>query len=1089
MQNKLTRIVLTVLALACTIGTYAQRARSAVDLGLSVLWDAQPYTYSATISEALALANTYSDQGGWRLPTVAEMEELDDLQKRTFASDGTCSLSNSRGATIVMWNTDNWTSDRCDGGYTVIIPASSSTCSSVTETHAVHLVRPRPVEATDFTIACSAQVLYPGEVYDLQTLNVVPENAEISVVYTSSDPTVLLVDGTQVKAIRVGSATITATTNGFSSISRSITLTVSAYPLVDLQLPSGVKWTDMPLADFRNGSRRSSFMWGESADPAYPSAGYRGGELELPEEYDAARYILGSSLWAIPSKENWDELLSSASGTTWNDMGGRWEVTGQNGMTIHVSGEYWTRSTEFASSGQYYFASYSAGVVPYTGGSCGPSSKRILAVRLPDPTGVSVASSTTIPLGSRKELTAKVLPKYTRQSVVWSSADERIVSVTESGVMTAKAMGTTTLTVASKSKPSIKTTVRVTVTEPEYVDLGLGDGTMWATHNIGALNPEEDGKHFYFGATDGAFEGETNPYGRSFPRGVTTLPLEKDAAHLLYGGQWLIPSDQQWEDLITKCQWTWDAERNGYIVSGNGNSIFLWAGYFRTSSLQTDNGENLVTEVYLDSDEKSVETRLELQSGANPIRPVKVQVSQLMLQSKIVTLSTPVKLKVRTVPSVVPNLQLVWSSSNTAVATVDNTGKVTGVAPGTAVISVAMADGSLSAQCEVQVTNEAVDLGIGVKWAVSNLGATESDPLGDYYAWGETAPKSSYTQANYTYPDGEGNRPEVLPTTHDAARVDWGSPWRMPTADEFQRLLTDCSWTWLSAENSPCGIAGYKVSGLKPGYENNSIFLPAGGYAEGDEIKTQDMLVYYTSKLSKNGNRGWSMRATETFYEMSAVQERYQGALIRPVVEERPYGVVGVDMGDLYWADANLGAFFEYNSGNFYQWGSLSGANADSPECTWTSYPMANGSMTSLKAYNTDTNFGQTDGKSMLQTDDNAAAILGEGWRLPTEAEIRALENPAKYTWTWYEAGNTVFAGVAGYQVTSRSTGNAIFLPATGYYAGNTLTGAGKLGAYWTSELARWPYAAFYMCFDKMDQCIGWGDRCEGRVIRAVKSK
>ena len=116
-----------------------------------------------------------------------------------------------------------------------------------------------------------------------------------------------------------------------------------------------------------------------------------------------------------------------------------------------------------------------------------------------------------------------------------------------------------------------------------------------------------------------------------------------------------------------------------------------------------------------------------------------------------------------------------------------------------------------------------VDLGLpsGLKWATCNVGASQPHEYGNYYAWGETTTKSSYTKDNSrTYKvsmnDISGN------ANYDAARANWGSTWRMPTRAEMKELVNNCTWTWTTQNGVNC----YEVTGPN----GNSIFLPAAGY-------------------------------------------------------------------------------------------------------------------------------------------------------------------------------------------------------------------------------------------------------------------
>lgn len=117
--------------------------------------------------------------------------------------------------------------------------------------------------------------------------------------------------------------------------------------------------------------------------------------------------------------------------------------------------------------------------------------------------------------------------------------------------------------------------------------------------------------------------------------------------------------------------------------------------------------------------------------------------------------------------------------------------------------------------------HEWVDLGLSVRWATCNVGASSPSDYGDYYAWGETKTKSSYTEGNSkTYnvvmPDISGE------PKYDAATANWGEGWRMPTDEELEELIGKCDKQWTTQG----GHNGYKVTGPN----GNSIFLPAAGW-------------------------------------------------------------------------------------------------------------------------------------------------------------------------------------------------------------------------------------------------------------------
>ena len=120
--------------------------------------------------------------------------------------------------------------------------------------------------------------------------------------------------------------------------------------------------------------------------------------------------------------------------------------------------------------------------------------------------------------------------------------------------------------------------------------------------------------------------------------------------------------------------------------------------------------------------------------------------------------------------------------------------------------------------------HEYVDLGLSVKWATCNIGANKPEEYGDYFAWGETTTKSSYTKENSRTDfecmgDISGNE------NYDAARANWDGTWRLPTKREMEELRDECTWQWTSQS----GVNGYKVTGPN----GNNIFLPAAGYCLG----------------------------------------------------------------------------------------------------------------------------------------------------------------------------------------------------------------------------------------------------------------
>lgn len=159
---------------------------------------------------------------------------------------------------------------------------------------------------------------------------------------------------------------------------------------------------------------------------------------------------------------------------------------------------------------------------------------------------------------------------------------------------------------------------------------------------------------------------------------------------------------------------------------------------------------------------------------------------------------------------------------------------------------------------------EYVDLGLSVKWATCNVGASKPWEYGDYYAWGETETKSDYSWKTYKYCRGTDtsmtkyckdskygtvdNKTQLDPED-DVAHVKWGGSWRMPTKAERDELVDKCEWSWTTQS----GVNGYKVTSKKNG---NSIFLPAAGYRGGSSHLAGSYGFYWSSSLygSYSGN-------------------------------------------------------------------------------------------------------------------------------------------------------------------------------------------------------------------------------------------
>ena len=189
-----------------------------------------------------------------------------------------------------------------------------------------------------------------------------------------------------------------------------------------------------------------------------------------------------------------------------------------------------------------------------------------------------------------------------------------------------------------------------------------------------------------------------------------------------------------------------------------------------------------------------------------------------------------------------------------------------------------------------------VDLGLpsGLLWANRNVGADTPEEYGNYYAWGETQPKAAYSWSNYQHCNGgystltkyctnseysytgyPDNLTILLPED-DAATANWGDGARMPTKEEWQELMNNCTSVWISTNN---------VNGrLLTGPNGNTLFLPAAGYHKAGNLLNEGNLGHYwSSSLYTNASYcAWYFNFDSSSYDVS-YGTRYFGRSVRAV--------------------------------------------------------------------------------------------------------------------------------------------------------------------------------------------------------------
>lgn len=450
---------------------------------------------------------------------------------------------------------------------------------------------------------------------------------------------------------------------------------------------------------------------------------------------------------------------------------------------------------------------------------------------------------------------------------------------------------------------------------PTCVDMGLS--VYWATFNVGANNPYEYGEYYAWAET----EPKENYNARSYKYGISNfdkktkycfheeegvvdnkgiLDLEDDAAHVNWGKGWRTPSKEEWEELndTTKCTWEFlvlEAGFVGYKVISKitGNCILLpIAGhkaekltFFPMAGCYMTNEIYINTKPHLTSSSIHNENVFEFVCHAKNL-PYKDRITteRAVFHDFMRTIGMQVRPVTTTIspqPSACMDIdkaalkrakkdkELVQLQLKTYGVEFDETqgegkskeGNNNNPSNATAKNRVKenkrVTDASNAASlCKV----EAVDMGLSVKWASCNVGASCVYESGEYYAWGETEPKDYYDWDTYKWYDAEKNQitkycidenegtpdgKEVLDLEDDAAHVVMGGDWRTPTPEEWDELLDpkNCTWTWTKLND----VDGYEVVSQITG---NSIFLPnVGTKFRAFEIEPYDATMYMGSAL------------------------------------------------------------------------------------------------------------------------------------------------------------------------------------------------------------------------------------------------
>lgn len=491
-------------------------------------------------------------------------------------------------------------------------------------------------------------------------------------------------------------------------------------------------------------------------------------------------------------------------------------------------------------------------------------------------------SELRIEVGNTRTLTATLTPNSADRTLSWTTSNESVATVSESGVVTAVGAGECVITASTKDGSNLTAECKVSVEQSiiaggiKFVDMGTS--VLWATQNLGVDDDYPYGKYYAAGATE-AHTGENtgiswfidNPVqSRTDYAGDTRC----DAATVALGDRFCTPTSEQLEELNRACSKSisQDETTGKYILTltspTTGNSIsFVYAGYIQKDKDYTDADYlTLITSTMVPATDgylvkipntsadltPKYQWRAALDGYYYNLRPVYNRPDPAT--SLVLSLSE-LKLEVNDSYTLVDTIKpdnalqtLAWTTSNESVATVSESGVVTAVGEGECVITASTTDGSnLTAECKITAVRPTlvegvkyIDMGTSVMWATAPLGITDEKPYGSLYLFGATEP---YPAGSYFGIWGMEKEEWGGNAKCDAATAALGSGNRIPSKTDFEALLNACKLSYEYDYN-----LGRDVLTLTSNITGNQLRIVGGGYyGFGNDHSDSSELYLYTS--------------------------------------------------------------------------------------------------------------------------------------------------------------------------------------------------------------------------------------------------
>ena len=729
------------------IGNYVlstERSSDKYTQSSSSTWGSS-YTYTGLAAVADSSAAGTDDETRWVI------EESDDgngysimsLDGRylnaTYTSSGSSWNSSSQGDLKLDDTPDVWVLDsgvtldswEVDGSYLKSTNASSGSSSDKylaeeTGDSGNHLftVRSRdnadetiidqagdPVAVTGVSVSPATATVEARKTVQL-TATVAPENAtNKKVTWSSSDTTKATIDENgKVKGVSPGTATITATSADNAGIKATCVVTVT-----EAQSVSGNTFvlTDEIVegGEYLIVSSKADGNAYALKNPRATSSGASAAATQVEIADETIETEADDIVWTAESRLSGFTLMNGEDAILGGKSGNLGIYTLANDP---YDDRYWTYSNNYLQymGGSYTYELYYENGFTVRSFNSGNPSHPVYIYERTDTTPVAVSgvtldkNSLSLKTGRTATLTATVTPKNAaNKNVTWSSGNTSVATVDTNGKVTAVAAGTATITVASAENPSITATCEVTVTEASaekhyvivtedhaltydrspntanggsssYTYTGL-TGVAYASGDVASDNMrfifEETDGGYYIKDLDGNYLNATYTSGSNSGKGDLKLDSTKDV--------WVLDS--------------------GYsLVSGtvNGSKLKSTNASASATSDKFLSYEDSATLFSVRSSGNADEITIEEASDPIGVTGVTVSPSTATVEAK-----KTVQLTATVTPSNATNKKVIWSTSNTSIATVDENGKVKGVAEGTATITATTADGEKTATCTVTV--------------------------------------------------------------------------------------------------------------------------------------------------------------------------------------------------------------------------------------------------------------------------------------------------------------------------------------------------------------------------------------------------